>query len=1202
MNIPHRLQRLSGERMTKSLRKNIFREIRGTWKRFLSIALMAFLGAGFFAGINASSTDMQLSCDTYLDEQRCFDLEVMSTLGLTDEDIDAILQVNGIEAASGVYSENVWVDISNGEEKVKLMTIPEKDDLNQLYLVDGRMAEQADECVVPQSLLNITGKKIGDQLEMTETLEEDEESSFRYTNLTITGVVDSPLFLFSSSGSNERSTGGVADYLYVPVDNVKEDVFTEIYATVDGAVQLDSFDDAYKTRIENTELLLKAIADEREQARYDQITGEAYAEIDDAQLDLDEETAKGQRELDDAQKKLDDAWQKIEDGREELDHSRVLAQQKFADAQAEIDSAESKISDSWRQYRRSEAAAKKQRADLVQQRKTTTEQLGQLKQTREETIATLADLENQRIEAQQTLDDLQVKRTEAEEALAPLLEQQTTLTDAIAQYQQMLDTYTEQLAQAQLEREQLVEAGMDTTELDAHIEQLTAEIAQIETEKAAYEAQLEPLNEGVAKAQEGLAQIVAGMEQTEAGIVQLDDGIQQAQNGLSQLDSGIAQAEDGLVQIADGIRQIDAGLASGKRQIQAAEAELATAKRELSLVKADTYAQLDAAEQELDEGEKELEDGRQELAVQQADFDQQIADAQKEIDEAREEVGDINRPTWYVLTRDGNSGISSFDQDSSNLKKIGFTFPWIFFLVAVLISLSSMTRMVEEQRGLIGTFQALGYSGGQIAAKYLIYAGAATVIGAVIGELVLMQVIPQVIWNIYRTMYHVPAFFTPIDWFYGILGLLACAGCIVGATAAACWKEVQQTPAQLMRPKAPNPGKRVLLERITPLWKRFNFSQKVTLRNLFRYKKRFFMTICGIAGCAALITTGFGLRDSIVELIPMQYEHIMHYDLIAATGTDVDEQEFEQMANELRQQLVVEDVLEIHVESIKIVTESGKSQELELFVPSDAEAFRNYFSLYDAQSEQELTLSGNEIILTQQMAEILQTSVGDSLSLRRDDGSKADVTVRGIVRNYLNHYAFLSKEGYEQAYGETANDNAFMLHTTEPAGKQMDHLTTQLNNDSRYTAVSSTQEAKDAVDDRFSLLDQVVWILIVAAAALAMVVLYNLSNINISERIRELATVKVLGFYDLEVYQYNTRESIILTLIGTLAGLAGGRGLTAFILKTMEMQGIVFDPTVAGQSYVIAGAITIVFATIINFMSYFALKKINMVEALKSVE
>ena len=1202
MRILHRLQRLNGEFMTKSLRKNIFREIRGTWKRFLSIALMAFLGAGFFAGINASSTDMQLACDTYLDQQNCFDLEVMSTLGLTQDDVDAILQVKGIDAAAGAYSENVLVDIGEGEEKVKLMTIPEEGALNQLYLVEGEMAEQADECVVPQSLLDITGKKIGDKLEITETLEEEEESSFRYTSLTITGVINSPLFIFSSSGSNERSTGAVADYLYVPADNVTEDYFTEIYATVDGAAQLDSFDDAYESKIDNTEVLLKAIAEEREQARYDQITGEANAEIDDAQAELDEEAAEGQRKIDDAQAELDEARQKIQDGREELNHSRLLAQRKFADAQAQIDSADAKIADAWRQYRRSEATAKKKRAELVQQRETITEQLKQLKQTRKETVQTLADLQEKRAEVQQTLEELQAKRTEAEQVLAPLLEQRTALADGIAQYQEALDTYTEQLEQAQQAREQMIAAGMDTTELDAQIEQLTGAIAQLEVEKAEYEAQLEQLAAGIQQAEEGIAQIDAGIQQTEAGIAQMDDGIKQAEDGIARIDDGISQAENGLTQIADGIRQIDSGLASGKAEIQKAEAELSAAKRELAASKSKAYAEMDKAEQELDEGQKELEDGIEELAIQKADFDKQIADAQKEIDEAREEVGDINRPTWYVLTRDGNNGISSFDQDSSNLKKLGFTFPLIFFLVAVLISLSSMTRMVEEQRGLIGTFQALGYSGGQIAAKYLIYAATATVIGSIIGELVLMRVVPQVIWDIYRTMYHVPIFFTPIDWFYGTLGLLACASCIIGATAAACWKEVRQMPAQLMRPKAPNPGKRVLLERITPLWKRFNFSQKVTLRNLFRYKKRLFMTICGIAGCAALITTGFGLRDSIVELIPLQYEGVMHYDMIAVTGTDVDEREFAEMAKELRQESVVRDALEIHAESVKIVTENGKNQELELFVPSDAKAFRNYFSLLDTESEEELTLSGDTIILTQQIAEIMQVSVGDSISLRREDGIKADVTIGAIVHNYLSHFAFLSKEGYEKLYGEAADDNAFMLHITQTIGEQVDAFTKQLNNDSRYTAVSATQAAKDAVNDRFSLLDQVVWILIVAAAALAMVVLYNLSNINISERIRELATIKVLGFYDMEVYQYNTRESIILTLLGTLAGLGGGRWLTEFILKTMEMQGIVFAPTVAWKSYLIAGVITIIFATAINFMSYFSLKKINMVEALKSVE
>lgn len=1218
--------------MTKSLRKNIVREIRGTWKRFLSIALMAFLGAGFFAGINAASTDMQLSCDTYLDQQNCFDLEIMSTLGLTQDDIDAILEVKGVSDAVGTYSENVMVGIHDGEEKVKLMSIPEDSTINQLYLLDGKMAEKADECVAPQSLLEITGKKIGDRLEITETLEEDEASSFRYTSLTITGVIDSPLFVFGSSGNNERSTGAVADYLYVPQSNIVEDYFTEIYLTVDGAAELDCFGEAYENLIDDEEVLVKAIADTRETARYDQLTGDANAEIEDAQAELDDKTAEALQKIDDAQKELDDAQKKIDDGRRELDSSRAQAEREFADAQKKIDSAETQLAEGRREFAAQESAAKKQRAQLVTKRASVSAQLTELQQTRKETAETLDLLQEQRPKLADGIAQYQAAistyKAQLEQAQAvreqvgnmdidELDEQIAQLTAGIAQIEEKKAEFDVQLEQALAAREQLLEAGMDTAELDTQIGQLEAGIAQIEEQKAAYDAQLEQavtareqlLSVDITELDAQIAQLTAGIAQAEeekAGydtqLEQLDAGIAQAQSGLTQIDSGIAQAKSGLVQIADGIEQIDSGLASGRAQLSSAKKQLDSAKRQLANAKNSAYAEMNEAARKLVDGQTEIDDGKIELAAQKADFDKEIADAQKEIDEAREKVGDINLPTWYVLTRDGNSGISSFDQDSTNLKKIGFTFPLIFFLVAVLISLSSMTRMVEEQRGLIGTFQALGYSGGQIAAKYLIYAATATISGSMIGELICMRILPVIIWGIYQSFYYIPVFFTPIDWYYGVIGLIACAGCIIGATAAACWKEVRRLPAQLMRPKAPDPGKRVLIERITPLWKRFNFSQKVTLRNLFRYKKRLFMTICGIAGCAALITTGYGLRDSIVALIPLQYDDVMHYDMIAVAGTDILQDEFTEMSQELQAESVVEDAMEIHVESIKIVTDNGKTQELELFVPSDADVFQEYISLLDTTTEEELTLSGDTVILTQQIAEILNVSVGDTISLRREDGTKADATVGAIVHNYLSHYAFLSKEGYQNIYEESADSNAFVLHTTEAAGAQVDALTKKLNSDSRYTAVSATQAAKDAVNERFDLLDQVVWILIVAAAALAVVVLYNLSNINISERIRELATIKVLGFYDIEVYQYNTRESIVLTLLGTLLGLAGGHWLTEFILKTMEMQGIVFAPTVAWKSYLLAGVITIVFATAINFTTYFSLKKINMVEALKSVE
>lgn len=1165
--------------MTKSLRKNIFREIRGTWKRFLSIALMALLGAGFFAGINAASVDMQLSCDRYLDEQNCFDLEVMSTLGLTEDDVAAVLEVDGIADAVGIYSENVLVDIGDGDEKVKLLSIPDDSTINSLYLIDGEMAQKANECVVPQSLLDITGKQIGDTLTITETLDadEEEESSFRYTELTITGVIQSPLYIYASSGSNERSTGAVADFLYVPQSNITEDYYTEIYLTVDGAIDLNAFEDEYETLIDNTEVRVKEIADEREQARYDQLTGEANAEIDDAQAELDEQAAEGEQKLAEAQQEIDDAQRKIDDGRAQLNTSRVEAERQFAAAQDEIDSGEASLKQARRQYRTQEATAKKTRSELTEQRKS--------------------------VKAQ--LEEAQQQRPEVEQTIAQLEQQRTPLADAVTQYQQAVDTLTTQLDEAQALRKQLEDAqtGQEQpgqteqpeqaqtedeadepeqpdqeiptiAELDAQIEQLTAALAQTKEEQAGYTEQL----------------------------TQLDDGLTQAKAGLTQLDDGIAQAKAGLTQIDDGIAQIDSGLSSGKAQLEAAEQQLSSAKRQLASARAEAYAQMRDAERELDDGQAELDDGKEELIVQRADFDQQIADAQQEIEDARAKVGDINKPTWYVLTRDGNTGLSSFQQDSTNLKIIGVTFPLIFFVVAVLISLSSMTRMVEEQRGLIGTLQALGYSGGQIASKYLIYAATASISGAIIGELICFRILPTIVWNIYCSFYHIGTFYTPIDPFYGTIGLVVCAGCIIAATGAACWQSVRRTPAQLMRPKAPTPGKRILLERITPLWKRFNFSQKVTLRNLFRYKKRLLMTICGIAGCAALVTTGFGLRDSIVALVPLQFDNVMHYDVLAVTDTTLSQDEFDEVFDMLQDDSAVTGCMQVRAESVKIVTQDGATQELNLFVPQDTASFSSYISLLDTTTEEDLTLSGDGVMLTQQVAELLGVQAGDTISLRREDGTKADVTIRAVVHNYLSHYAFLSPEGYEAAYQEPADSNAFLLNTADASQTELDAFTTSLNRDDRFTSVSSTSAGKDAVNDNLSMLDQVMVILIGAAAALAIVVLYNLSNINISERIRELATIKVLGFYDIEVYQYNTRESIVLTLVGTIVGLFGGRWLTSFILKTMEMQGIVFEPTVALESYVISAVITIAFATIINFSTYFSLKKINMVEALKSVE
>ena len=1131
--------------MTTSLRKNIVREIRSTWKRFLSIALMAFLGAGFFAGINAASLDMQLSADRYLDAQNCFDLQVLSTMGLTDDDVQAVLDVGGIADAVGIYAENVRIDIKDGNEKVKLMTIPPDSSINQLHLLDGSMPEKQNECVVPRSLLEITGKKIGDTIDIQEHLDEEETSSFRCTSFTITGVVESPLYIYGSSGDSERSTGGIADYMCVPQQAVLEDYFTELYLTVSGAAKLDAFGPSYEKRIADEEILVKAIADDRELARYEQVTGDANAEIDDAQAELDAEAADAQAELDKAQADINDAQRELDDGRRELDRSRRQAEREFADAQRKIDDGEAQLASGRRAFEKQEREAKRQRAELVDKRAELTALIAELRAKREETQAMLTDLEQKRPQLAAGLEEIQTN----------------------------IGKLNEGLTAARAARELMEKFGMDTTEIDAKITEMETQLVQLEELYSGYELQLN----------------------------QLDAGIQQAKDGLVQLDDGIAQAQDGIVQIDDGIARIDSGLAAGRAQIARIARQLEDAKRQLRIAKSDAYAQMNEAERKLIDGQAELDEGKAEFAVQKADFDRQIADAQKEIDDARAEVADINVPTWYVLTRDGNNGISGFAQDSNNLKRVGFTFPLIFFLVAILISLSSMTRMVEEQRGLIGTLKALGYSGGHIACKYLIYAATASVFGSILGELVCFPTLPRIVWEIYSKFYALPAFYTPIDPFYGAVGLIVCSGCIIAATAAACRKAIRQTPAHLMRPKAPNPGKRVLLEYITPIWSRLNFSNKVTLRNLFRYKKRFFMTICGIAGCAMLVTTGFGLRDSIEQLIPLQYDDIMHYDIIAVTAPHTSGDTYDTLEAEMQEDADIREFMPMATENVKLVTESGKSHEIDLFVPQDAAQFDHYISLTETGTG-EKPLCGGQILLTRQMADILQAEKGDTISVRREDGTKADIVVGSVVDNYLSHYAFLSAEGYEALYGEAAEQNAFLINTAEMGRAQTDAFVKKLSNDDRFAAVSATADARQATNDRLDLINQVVAILIIAAAALAMVVQYNLSNINISERIRELATIKVLGFYDGEVYAYNTRESVLLTIIGTLLGLAGGRSLTSFILSTMEMQGIIIPGTVAPMSYVFAGLLTILFAAVINFFTYFALKKINMVEALKSVE
>ena len=577
-----------------------------------------------------------------------------------------------------------------------------------------------------------------------------------------------------------------------------------------------------------------------------------------------------------------------------------------------------------------------------------------------------------------------------------------------------------------------------------------------------------------------------------------------------------------------------------------------------------------------------------------------MQEAESKLIDAREKIAEIENPEWYILDRYANTGYSSFVQDKESVKNIGRVFPVVFFLVAVLISLTSMTRMVEEQRTQIGTLKALGYNKIQIASKYVMYSSLACIIGGLLGMNVGFILIPSLIWRMYEVVYQIPEFLISFNWEYSGAGLVIIFACIIGATIYSSVKELRQDPAILMRPKAPKMGKRVLLERINFIWKRLSFSQKVTIRNIFRYKKRFMMTIIGILGCTSLILAGFGLKDSIGSLMPNQYGKIFKYDMQINLKDGLDENQKQQYIDKLTKKQEIEDTLETYM-TTSIAISGENEEDVQIIVPKNQEELEKMISLISIYNKEKIELQKGQICITDKLAQLLGVKQGDTITLKNGDEEK-QIVISNVTENYVYHYAYMTKETYEELYQTQYDTNAILTKNVEMNDEQEENLATEIMNQNEVASLSMNSSVEEVMNTTMESLNYVVVVLIVSAGLLAFAVLYNLSNVNISERIRELATIKVLGFYDKEVYSYVTRETILLTIIGILFGLIGGYFLNYFIIGTCEIDMLRFSKIIHPISYLYAILITVLFTVIVNIFTYFALKKIDMIESLKSIE
>ena len=1183
------------------------REVKNTFNRYLSILVLAALAVAFLSGLRTTAPDMQYTADNYYDRTRLMDGYVLSTLGLTDEDLDALAGAAGIEEVEGCRS----LDAVATDRIVSVRSMPER--LNLPEVKEGRLPRSADECVTERLLLVELGLQVGDRLELT--LEEDNEGDLTHTAYTIVGVVSSPLYVGLDRGSSSLGNGSVDGFVYVPGENFTFEHYTCAYFTGVGLAALDTYGDEYEDRIDALVDSLDPMAEERAQLRHDTLIGDAQAELDDARkefeeakADAEQELADARQELADARRELDDGWADYHDGEDTFARETADAERELADALADLRQGEIDLEDGRKEYEDGLAeyqdGVKKYEGGLA------------------EYEDGLKKYEDGWAEYQDGLREYEDARVKYEDGLKKY-------EDGWAEYRKGMLEYEDGQGQYNRGLAGLEQLNQGIAALTSQLNSLNPATPGYDQIKADLEGKIGELN--IQKTQTE-AQLRAAAGQLETASVQLSVAREQLDDAKKELDEGKLELDDAQIELDDAKKELDdakAELDDAKRELDDARAELDDANAELTDAKSeldqgeadlregwesyydgveelrqariDGRQELDDALAELSDGEEEYADGLREYEDGKKEADEEIADAQKKLDDAQDELDDVEDCEWYVLSRFTNAGIVGYSQDSDRVSNLANVFPVIFFLVAALACLTTMTRMVEEQRTQIGSLKALGFSRLAISKKYIGYAFSASLIGGILGLLLGCTLIPLVIANAFNIMYAIPELeFKPQIGLY-VWAVLAAVLCTTGAALWACLSTLMDTPANLMRPRAPKAGRRVFLERIRPLWRRLTFTWKVTMRNLFRYQRRFWMTVIGIGGCTALIVTGFGLHESIFSILNQQFDHVFRYDATLGLDKHARADELAVVEAYLDASPWVEDYLRTSSASVE-VSASGPAQNVYLFAVDDQERFNQFIHLSHRLDNAPVVLRDEGVVVTEKLAELLDVAVGETVTLD-NDGRRVEAVVTDIAENYVSHYVYMTEACYRELFGETPEQNEMLLRYDSGVGEaESDAVSSELMAMDGVDSYSYIATLRDNFTDSMEAIDYAVVIIITAAAALAFVVLYNLTNINITERVRELATLKVLGFFDREVTAYVYRENLFLTLFGIVLGLVMGRFLHAWMVLTVEVEMVMFGRTAPPYAYFLAAGLTVVFSVAVNIAAHFKLKKVDMVESLKTVE
>lgn len=1210
----------------KAYTKDILKTIGNGKKRFLALALISALGVCMMSGLTAACDDLRYTADKFFDRQNLFDIMIVSTMGLTEEDVEVLSHIEGIEEIEGTYSETVFTQV-NGQKKQAAVKVISQKDINIPYLLEGEMPLRTDEILVTKSYMDDSGKKIGDTIQIEENIKTEEETSeeiqeeedvvnsetkfelnlekeyeteesstttwdtkdyaieveedvetpnFLVTSYTITGVVIDATDINSNEGAVSFRSNSTTDYtFFVCPEAVSSDIFTAVYITLEGTDELECYSDEYEAEVDKfVSVLEEEIKADREEARYEAITSEAYEKVDDAENEVNDLLSDAETELLNAKATIEDGWSEYLDGKKEYENGTeelekgerelLKAQRQLEQAERQLDDAETELESAWNELKAGELLVSSGLSALEEVEETLNASETRLEET-QANIPQQFEASKKLVQTQITSVTLEIQNTQAK------------ITQLEQEIAELKETITDLKQKENLEAEdsvQLLQCRMELTAKETTLEVQKQELAAKEQQLASYQEVLEDFDRQEQSAYEE---------------------VERSKTELAKERQSISEKK---AQLLENQRE----LAEGRQQLEAAQAEFDTSKQTVSdgwtkleegwAEWEDAYATLSDGKEALEEGAAQLEDGKLEYEDGVKEYEEKRQEALDKLAEARQEIADLKMTTWYISTRAALSGYSNIKTDAQCIEAIGNAFPILFMIVAILISLTTISRMVEEDRGLIGTYKALGFTDREIRRKYVVYALLACILGGILGDILGFVVLPKIIFTVFGVMYQLPEYLLTFNLWYGIGSILLFVVGITGAAVVSCSSELSHMPAILMRPKAPKNGSRVFLERITPIWSKLSFLNKVTARNLFRYKKRLCMTLFGIAGCTSILLAGFTIRDTVTELMPSQYGGVYQFDVLLVAD---DNEKLMEYLDDDRVRAYINPM----ITSVKVVNEDGREESIQLIVVPDGVSLRGYIQLEDSKQEK-ITLEDGMVVSTINVAEVQGYDEGDIITLQNLNLDTVEVEVTDIAMNYLGNAIYMTEHTYHELYGEFEPNGAYVM--LDKSVSDHEAYAQELALQDGILSANSMDGFLSNFDSVFRILNLVVTIVITLAAALAFVVLFTLSTTNISERERELATIKVLGFFDKEVHAYVNKETLILTSIGILLGMPLGKVFGIWLMSVLKMPSIYFADYLAPISYVYAGVIAMVFAFLVNSITDKSLDKINPVEALKSIE